>query len=100
MFQVEDWIFQLMVTMKIVVHNTLEPYVVRCGFYILVLLVVVLFIPTVARLSQFTTNIFYSIAPCFRLLQSKIDTYREEHHVVDLIQTFRDLIFFNEDEPR
>nr|CAB3266455.1 sorting nexin-14-like [Phallusia mammillata] len=33
-------------------------------------------------------------------LKQKIDCYRQEHHVVDLVHLFRDIVFFNKDPPR
>jgi len=33
-------------------------------------------------------------------LRQKIDCYRQEHHVVDLIHLFRDVVFFNNNPPR
>ncbi|XP_076811994.1 sorting nexin-14-like isoform X1 [Clavelina lepadiformis] len=36
----------------------------------------------------------------YMYLKSKIDRYRMEHHVVDLIHLFRDILFHNNDLPR
>nr|XP_039256034.1 sorting nexin-14-like [Styela clava] len=61
-FEVDDWAFHLMVALKMVVHNTVEPFVRN-------------------------------------LIQGKINTYKQEHHVIGLIHTFEDLLF-NAPEPR
>ena len=36
----------------------------------------------------------------FSYLKAKINTYRQEHHVVDIVHTFRDLLFHPDNQPR
>jgi len=36
----------------------------------------------------------------YSYLKAKIDKYRQEHHVVDLIHIFRDILFHPNNEPR